>query len=234
MRRVVEPELLDHLPPADPRAIASRRDLQRLNRAMGHAGLVINTLRAYLGANSKRPQRLRVCELGAGDGTFLLELARRWASRGLRGTALAIDRQSVISTGTRCEFAALGWPVEPVETDVFCWLDGAAPESDVILCNLFLHHFQETEITRLMRLAGARTSVFIACEPSRSRLALKASQLVGLIGCNSVTRHDAVVSVRAGFDDQELSRLWSADGSWRLSERSAGLFSHCFFARRYE
>jgi len=41
------------------------------------------------------------------------------------------------------------------------------------------------------------------------------------------------VSVRAGFSDKDLSALWPAGDAWQLSENSAGLFSHCFIAKRY-
>jgi len=54
---------------------------------------------------------------------------------------------------------------------------------------------------------------------------------MGLMGCNAVTRHDARVSVRAGFRDDELSRLWPS-GGWTLEERGAPPFSHLFVARR--
>jgi hypothetical protein len=37
---------------------------------------------------------------------------------------------------------------------------------------------------------------------------IPARKLLWLIGCNAVTRHDAAVSMRAGFIRQELSALW--------------------------
>jgi hypothetical protein len=52
-----------------------------------------------------------------------------------------------------------------------------------------------------------------------------------MVGCSEVTRHDAIVSVRAGFAGRELSMLWPAEG-WDTAEKSAGLFSHSFAARR--
>ncbi|HMJ90456.1 MAG TPA: hypothetical protein VK530_11595, partial [Candidatus Acidoferrum sp.] len=81
-------------------------------------------------------------------------------------------------------------------------------------------------------LVAARTNLFVACEPRRSALALAASRSVALVGCGPVTRHDAVVSVRAGFRSSELSALWPETGTWRLIERRAGLFSHLFVARK--
>ena len=61
------------------------------------------------------------------------------------------------------------------------------------------------------------------------------SHLIGAIGANAVTREDAVLSVRAGFRDQEISALWpQLDAGWTLNEYSAGLFSHCFRAEKNE
>ena len=71
-----------------------------------------------------------------------------------------------------------------------------------------------------------------ACEPRRSRFALRASRLLGLIGCNDVTRHDAAASVRAGFAGRELSALWPDEAGWQIDERPAAPFSHLFVARR--
>jgi len=46
-----------------------------------------------------------------------------------------------------------------------------------------------------------------------------------------VTRHDAVLSVHAGFAGREISDRWRTPG-WRLAERAGGLFSHVFVAVR--
>ena len=47
-RRRVEPEILDDLSEADPRAVASRRDLRRVNALMLHRGIMTNLLRESL------------------------------------------------------------------------------------------------------------------------------------------------------------------------------------------
>ena len=100
------------------------------------------------------------------------------------------------------------------------------------MATLFLHHFSEAELRRLLEQAARRADVFLACEPRRDVVSLGAARLLGLLGCNDVTRHDARLSVRAGFAGKELSALWPAGGGWRLTERRAGGFSHCFVAER--
>lgn len=232
MRRVIEPELLDELPPADPRAVRSRADLRRLNLLMGHTRILSRALHQRFAGRQLPAQPVRLVELGAGDGTMLLSLARRWSTPGFRASVTLLDRHDLLSAETRRAFAVLRWSVGSLATEVSAWLAQPAPVADVMLANLFLHHFPDNLLRPLLRLAAARATLFIACEPRRSPLVLLASRLVWLLGCNGVTRHDAAISVRAGFAGHELSALWPADGQWESCERSAGRFSHLFMAKR--
>lgn len=221
--RVVEPELLDTLSPDDPEACHSRRDLQRVNTWMGHRPILNRVLVPSEVAS--------VLEIGAGDGTFSLKLARSRQHEWMRPVQLTLlDRQSLVTERTMSGFAALGWRVQTQECDVFAWLTKSNERFDLIYANLFLHHFQDDELGVLLRLISQRTSRFAACEPRRSPRALQATRLLWLIGCNQVTRNDARISVKAGFLGNELSALWP-DG-WTLTERPAGLFSHLFCAQR--
>ena len=101
-----------------------------------------------------------------------------------------------------------------------------------MMANLFLHHFHAERLALLLGLVADRSEVFVACEPRRSFLGLGASHGLALVGCNEVTLHDAVVSVRAGFAGRELRGLWPGTERWELREYAAGLFSHCFVAAR--
>jgi SAM-dependent methyltransferase len=231
MNRKVEPEILDDLPPSDHRAIGSRQDLQKLNVWMGQARIMA---RALTGAFTQRPPR-SIVELGAGDGTHLLRLARRIAPRWKPLQVVMVDRHPLVSSRTRAEFKALSWHVESAAMDVFDWLQRPQPEhTDLTIANLFLHHFKDDRLRRLLRHAARQTGFFLTCEPRRDNFSFCGASLVGVIGCNGVTRHDAKASVRAGFAENELSALWPAGKDWQLTERQAGLFSHCFVAQRID
>jgi len=229
MRRDVEPELLDALPPGDPRAIQARQDLRTVNSVMGTARIMARQLvTAFAG---RAPASL--AEVGAGDGTLLLRVAKLLAPRWAGIRVALVDQQGLVSSDTRSAFAALSWRVETVQTDVFEWLDRpGAPVSDAIVANLFLHHFEEDNLRRLLRGVSRQARCFLACEPRRNRFSLRAAGLLWMLGCNDVTRHDARASVQAGFRNLELSALWPARDGWRLSERAEGRFSHCFIAQR--
>lgn len=227
--RTVEMEWLDELPATDPDAVRSRRDLQRVNRWMGNGRVL-----AQLLSQPTLPQAPKVIvELGAGDGTLMLQLLRRMERAWSGGTVVLVDRQPVVTDATRGELRSLGWEVDVAACDVFEWLkqtDGTFV--DLMATNLFLHHFTESRLHVLLRLIARNTLVFAACEPRRSRFALNAARLLWLIACNAVTQHDAVISVRAGFTGNELSNLWPESNDWQLDERKVWPFSHAFVARR--
>lgn len=197
----------------------SRRDLRRINVIMGQAAAMAAGLR-------KLPPPRTLVDLGSGDGHFLLQVARRleW----LDVTAVLCDRQAIVSEKTRRGFEALQWRCEMRQGDIFQTLEDLEPGA-VVTANLFLHHFQDADLKRLLALAAARAGAFVAVEPRRSPFALLGARLVWCVGANAVTRHDAVASVRAGFCDDELTALWPRAG-WRLEERGRFPYSHCFTA----
>jgi hypothetical protein len=228
LTRQLEPEWLDLLPAADPRARASRRDLRLVNRLMGHAPI---RWRALADAIEAAPPE-RIVELGAGDGSLMLTLAGRWPSHRPAPRVILVDRVNSIDPAVMDGLSALGWRLEVVTADVFDWLRGEPPSPrEWVLANLFLHHFPPLRLGELLTQVADRASLFVATEPRRSWFALAASHLLGMVGCNDVSRHDAVVSVRAGFARDELSALWPPGDDWCLREGRAGLFSHCFVAR---
>jgi hypothetical protein len=238
MNRVIQPEWLDELAAADPRAIRSRRDLRRINAWMGNAAIAGRAVRNSFPAFLPR----RIVEIGAGDGIFLLNVAR-WLWRACPqekrspavaepGSALLVDRQDLLSEETQKRFVEINWRVRTLQADVFDFFESDSRPVDVVIANLFLHHFSPNHLVRLFQFARRKAQVLIAVEPRRSRAALMFSRLLWAIGCSPVTRHDAVASVRAGFTGCELSTLWPDPDEWRVREQSAGPFSHLFVACR--
>lgn len=225
MKRIVQPELLDELPPDDPLAIHSRQDLRRVNAWMGHHRLMAQTLTELVAVHPPN----QITELGAGDGDFLLRVAQKITPRWPRVEAMLIDLQNNVSGDTLAAFQSLSWRADTITADVFAW---PLIKSDLVIANLFLHHFEEARLAELLHLVAHRTNLFIAIEPRRGLWPSTCSRLLWAIGCNDVTRHDAVVSVRAGFAGRELSRLWPDQPGWQLTEKSAGAFSHLFIARK--
>lgn len=227
-KRHLKPELLDELPASAPEAVHSRADLRRINALMGNAHWLARTAREL---ELAAPQSL--LELACGDGVLLLKLLRvtGWRPRKI----ILLDQQPVISEATLASLKECAAEVEVVTADVFTYLSAASmPRVELVTTNLFLHHFTDERLRELLALIATKADAFIACEPRRAAFARFNARLLGLIGCNHVTRHDAVVSVEAGFTGGELGQLWHDSAAWRIHEGSAGFFSHRFGARRKE
>jgi len=225
--RRVEAEWLDTMSALDPRAREARRDLERVNALMGNAGIVARELARGLAHNARA-----IAEIGAGDGGFLRAVASHRALRGRTFRATLVDRQPCAERACVEELAARGWEPAAVQADAFAWLAANGARYDAIVANLFLHHFESAALAYLLARIARRTALFVACEPRRSLAGRWGASLLPLIGCNEVTRHDASVSVRAGFVDGELAALWPERHGWRIHEGRRGLFSHIFVARR--
>ena len=227
--RVLEPEILDFLPAEDPRAVGARRDLRVINTVMLQSRTMARLLRWCC---RKKAPRV-IVELGGGDGSFVASLAKRLGRRWPGLTVISVDRQSVVTEQTLEAVRRLGWQLEPVRADIFEFLDNPrAASADAFIANLFLHHLSGEQLQFLFATAERRTRALAVCEPRRTPAALISSKLVWAIGCNAVTRHDAVTSVRAGFRDYELSGYFPASLEWELLECAAFPFTHCFAARR--
>jgi len=234
MPRVVDDETLDRLDGGDPQAARSRRDLLRIHRVMGTTVIVAKAWQA-MGPARRGAEPLRILELGAGDGRLLLAVARALRPRWTAVQLTLLDRLDIVSPATLAGFAELGWKAQVRVADVLQWAAERGPSApyELISTTLFLHHFEDAELAALLGAVAARSDHFFAAEPRRAWMALAGSHLVGAMGANAATREDAVLSVRAGFRDRELTALWPRTGAaWDTRERAAGLFSHAFTARR--
>jgi len=182
MNRTLEPELLDSLPPDDPEALRSRRDLRIVNRILGNKRWLQRVLRDHLGRGE------RVLELGSGTGEMGLALAR--AGHAVDGLDLcprpgSWPRQAQWHQADIRSFAGYG-------------------EYSAIVANLTLHHFTDAELAALGGKVGG-TRLLVASEPARRRLSQSWFAAIGpLLGASRVTLHDARVSIAAGFLHEEL------------------------------
>ena len=236
--RRVHAEELDYLSAEDPAAQRSRRDLLRVHRAMGTVGIIARACRQLLSTlpvndapSLNRP--LRILELGAGDGRLMLRVAQALGKSFGEVELVLLDRQDIVTDATIDAYAALGWQVSTRVVDVRDWAADAAlgEQHDLVTTTLFLHHFEGAELDALLHAMALTSARTFACEPRRGFIAKSGSRLIGLIGANSVTRNDAVLSVQAGFRDNEISARWPREsGNWLLIERAAGPFSHVFSA----
>ena len=190
----------------------SRRDLRRINGMMGNLRWLSRCLR-----EAGLPLDATVVEVGSGDGEF--------------ACALANDGYSVTAVDLAPRPAGLPESVQWIQGDLFDELPRLS--ADVLIANLFWHHFNNEELASLAP-SIERFPLVLASEPLRAYF----PQILGAVMApfvNEVTRHDLFVSIRAGFRPGELSDHWQLESKQWHIEESTGLLGACRLnARRRE
>jgi hypothetical protein len=143
-----------------------------------------------------------------------------------------LDRHRIVDPETVDSYRRYGWEVTTVCEDALIWARQSAHQHyDLTVATLFLHHFKDSELRELLRGVMSQSQAFIAIEPRRAMLAKLGSRLIGILGTNAVTREDAVKSVDAGFNGDEITTAWSpTDKTWWTQEYRMPPFSHVFVA----
>lgn len=197
--RVIVPEILDSLDPADPRAMESRRDLRWIDFFLGNSRWIVGQLK------KQNPCPARILEIGAGEGELCRRIHQALPSCAVTGLDL-IGRPADLPT-------AIEW----ISGNFFETLSQTS--ADILVGSLILHHFTDEALREIgNKMQGFRCLAF--CEPFRGRIPLVFSSLSRPF-TGEVTRHDMPVSIRAGFRCGELPALLGLHPSfWKISESS--------------
>lgn len=195
--RCVIPEILDSLSHEDPEAKRSRRDLRRVNALMGNY--------RWGSAKIRESGLSDWVELGAGEGRFA-------------SYADSVDQLKVtaVDLAPRPGTWPEGW--EWKKGDLFDSLSSIADQEEKgVLAVLFLHHFERDSLRRLGGIVGHEFTRLVFAEPARFRFFWLLSHfLLPLV--NRVTRHDMLVSIKAGFRKGELSEVLELGEEWQVRE----------------
>jgi hypothetical protein len=199
LNRVIIPEILDSLNPADPRAIRSRRDLRWIDLYLGNSRWIVRQLK------TQTPPPAQIIEIGAGEGDLCRKVQTSLPSSTVTGLDL-IQRPTNLP-------ASIRW----IGGDFFQTLPNI--NADACVGSLILHHFSNEALHELgARLQSFRSLTF--CEPLRSRLPLFLSKLSAAF-MSQVTSHDMPASICAGFRPSELPVLLGLDSKkWSVRESS--------------
>jgi ubiquinone/menaquinone biosynthesis C-methylase UbiE len=154
-----------------------------------------------------------ILDVGCGGGEFPRAFQRRHGRRNGFGVMAGCDRSIATCrmAAARGATATAGAPF--IAADGF-FLPLRARSCEIAHCSLFLHHFQEDEIGRLLRemLRVARLGVLVN-DLHRSRLAEAGIRLLtGAFSRSPFIRNDAPLSVRRGFLADEIVRIWEEQG----------------------
>jgi len=186
---------LDHVSPEEARP--NLEDLVRINEKFGGHSVLRKTLAQAVGAKG---HKFSMLDVGAASGD---------SARVIRELYPGATVTSLDYNWTNLERA----PDPKLVADAF-ELPFGNETFDYVLCSLFLHHFDDAEVMRLLsRVYSIAKKGLAVCDLERNILPylfLPATR--ALFGWNKITVSDGVKSVRASFRANELRSLAIAAG----------------------
>ena len=188
-QRVIVPELLDHAEPSE--AQVSLRDLVFINRYLGGYRIV----RKVFSDLVPRDQAFTALDIGAASGDMGAALRRAFP----RATVTSLDARDL-------HLHRAAYP--KLVGDAFR-LPFAPGSFDYTFSSLFLHHFDDEAVVRLLEQFGtvSRRAV-VAIDLDRGPLGYHFVPATRwLFGWHRITVHDAPASVQAAFKPAELLDL---------------------------
>lgn len=224
MGRVVTPERMDA--PEAPRDELRRAlgYLRFVNRRMGGVRALLRCFERWSHRWPKdRPVRL--LDVGAGSGD-IAQAARAWAARrGFDLRVTVVDAHAETARVAR-ERLARDEGIEVVEADALTLMDRYEVRSfEYAHAALFLHHLNDVQALTMLRVMERLASAGVVWSDLVRSTPMEWMVRAGTIGQPEMVRHDAIVSVRAGFTRREaLDMAARLDMSWMRWRREPWLY----------
>ena len=203
-RRSTEPELLD-VAQCHPDDVAkSLADLRFVNRWLSARGQLLRAVAPYM------PPGGRLLDVGCGSGDVAAFLQARLSAppwkRGGPVRAVGVDlKPAHLRHAPHClgRVAADVWRL-PFRDASF----------DVVTASLFLHHFEDGQLARLLlELARLARRAIVVSDLQRAWVPHAFGRAVfPLVFETKVSVHDGLVSIRRGFRESELREAFHAAG----------------------
>lgn len=209
--------------------------LGTINRFLGGNKTTLKGL-VQLISNQPKDKPLHVTDLGCGHGDVIRRAAQMARKQGRQMSFTGIDANKDTLDYARSlskDFPEINYRQALLPSD---FLDGAS--SDIVLCTLFLHHFNEEDILQILNysLKNARVGVVIN-DLHRHQAAYRLFDLLTRFFFNNMVREDGLTSIQRGFSRKELDVLsnrlenkqsaiqwkWAFRYQWILQPKSSGI-----------
>jgi ubiquinone/menaquinone biosynthesis C-methylase UbiE len=204
-KRIYVEELLDAGEGTDEDVARNLSDLRRINRLLGGTKVVLGALSSYL--NASDTEQVSLLDVGTGSADIPTAVARWCESRRIKPliAALDISDRNLRIARTRL---GIGAQIELVRADSLS-LPFAERSFDFVTASLFLHHFQDEDVVRLLAdFSRVARRAIIINDLVRNLIPYYFARLTGpVLATSFLTRNDGPVSVLRGFTADEMRSL---------------------------
>lgn len=194
-----------------------------VNRRLGGYSIVKEGVEAIL-SNHNLSEPVHIADIGCGGGDTLREIADWAKERGVNLKLSGIDaNEHAVKFSEDCSknYPQINYRQVNIFSEEFKSLN-----CDIIMFNLFAHHFEEAEIIRFLKICKDKKAVVLVNDLQRSALAYGLFGLSSaLVNFSRISRHDGMLSIRKGFSRKDWHELLHRAGfenytvKWRWAFR---------------
>ena len=201
LQRSYEKELLDSddIPFADIRQ--NMKELNHINTFLGGHSITLQGVRQLI----KKKTQLSICEIGCGGGDNLHAINKWLVEKKISAHFTGIDIKEECISYAKKQYPAL--PASWVVSDYK--LARLENKQTIIFSSLFCHHFDETELTLMMKwMKENSTGGFFINDLHRHVLAYYSIKwLTKIFSRSYLVKNDAPLSVARGFKRNDWKRI---------------------------
>ena len=179
--------------------------LANINKWLGGNFVTLNGLKKVLKGHEKS-KPLTILDMGCGNGDMLLELAKFGKKAGYNFTLIGIDANQ--HTVDYAKELSVNYPeISYLKKDVFSE-EFQLLQYDLVLATLFLHHFSEDDIVKLLEpILKKATFGIVVNDLNRNKIAYYLFSFLCLFIKNKMTKEDGLISVLRAFKKVDLERM---------------------------
>ena len=142
---------------------------------------------------------------------FTLRIARRLAGHWRNVEVILVDQRQAATDEMRAAYSALGWRTSLEVANIFEFLEHTRrTDIGVVTANMFLHHFPDADLARLLAKIAQVAPLFVAGELRRTKLVREAGRYLWLLGAGDVICND-------GRSARGLRSISALAAPWRLA-----------------
>jgi len=179
--------------------------LANINKWLGGNFVTLNGLKKVLKGHEKS-KPLTILDMGCGNGDMLRELAKFGKKASYNFTLIGIDANQ--HTVDYAKELSVNYPeISYLKQDVFSE-EFQHLQFDLVLATLFLHHFNEDDIVKLLAPILKKANLGIVVNDlNRNKIAYYLFSFLCLFIKNKMTKEDGLISVLRAFKKADLEKM---------------------------
>ena len=179
--------------------------LEIINRLLGGNKVTINGLKELL-KNQSKNKIITIVDLGCGHGDILRDIAKFGRENNYTFRLIGIDANiAAIAYAKELskEYSELSFKAIDIFSEDF-----KKQSYDIVLCTLFLHHFENNELISFLKMTIERATIGVVVNDlHRHKLAYYLFKLIGFFIKNKMIREDGLTSILRAFKKKDIENI---------------------------